>query len=164
MVKKALNLQQLIDLNKTVETMIGTIQYSIITNNAYLKSDKAPEINIIDLYEKLDKTYDQLALIKMAKHTGNSKKTKLKVSNQDLIFERSNLIKKQIFLQSLSWDKVKTRIKGKLNQHIFQISKKDIEKKLNLIENRIKEISTEMTNFNTSHTVKIKLYEELELL
>jgi len=163
MVKKVLSLQQLIDLSKTIENIISNLQYGIIGNNAYLKSNKGDLINTPELYAKLKLAYNQLAIIKLAKHQANSKKTKLGVSNQELIFELSNLRKEESLLTTLSEDKTKARKGGKDNVYDFQISKGDIEDRLIEIDKRITDIQKAMTDFN-SRSVKIKYYEELELL
>lgn len=164
MVKKALNLQQLIDLSKTIEGMISTLQYQIISHNPVLKKHKGDVVKTPELYEKLKKLYDQLAIIKLAKHKANGKRSKLGVSNQELIFELSSLTKQKSLLTTLSDSKSKTRVNGKDNMYNFQISKGDIENELLEIEKRISKIKDTMTDFNNSHTVKFKYYEELELL
>jgi hypothetical protein len=108
---------------------------------------------------------EQLNIVKLAKDKANRKRTKFGgVTNQQLIFDLSNLNRKRSLLETLAIAKLKNRKGIEADAYEFQISKNEIADKLIDVENRISEIKKTMTNFNTSTTVKIVIFEELNLL
>ena len=48
MAKKEFNIQQIINLLRTVETLISSTTYDIIANNASLKTSSGEKINTVD--------------------------------------------------------------------------------------------------------------------
>lgn len=161
--KKVLNLQQIIELQKTVETLIADTTYDIIANNAVLRTSKDKK-DVKAMYSKLTKLFDQLNILKLAKDKVNRKKTKLGKTNQELILELSNLSREKVLLTTLISSKLKRRKGSVEDAYEFMIPKGDLELKLIEVDKRISEIKTNMTNFNTSNTVKIVFYTELNLL
>jgi hypothetical protein len=162
MAKKEFNIQELINLQKTVETLISKSTYTIIAHNANLKGTDS-NFDIVKEYETLDKYFDQLIVIKLAKDKANRSKTKLGATNQQLILELSNLNRKRVMLETLFEQKGKARKGGKVDVYEFQISKKTIEENLDQIKQRISDIKRAMTDFNTSKKVKIVINDALDL-
>jgi len=158
MAKKEFNLQNLINLQKTVETMISNTTYEIIANNASLKSAKGDKIDVHKLYDKLLSLYVQLDVVKLAKDKANRSKTSLGKTNQQLIFELSTLNRKRSMLEVLFEQK------KKVDKYEFQIAKTEIESRLDITKERITEIKETMTDFNNSHTVKIVIDADLDLI
>ena len=157
--KKILNLQKIINLRGTVEKLISSTQIDIIKNNPVLKDGKIEE-DVSTLYKKYNALLDQLIVIKLAQEKGNRKRSKLNgLTNQELILELSNLDKKKKpLLESMYNAKLKT------DKYKFQISKSEIDDDLTTVKERISEIKKSMTEFNTSTTVKVVIFEELNLL
>ena len=165
MVRKTLNLQELIALQKTINTMINNTTYDIIKNNAFLESSEEKEVLVSELYDTYNKLLDQLNIVKLAQSKANSKKSKLfGFSNQEVIHELFTQKQKKSLLETLFNKKLQNKKGGKLNTWKFHISKSRIEKDLDTVSDRITKIKESMTEFNTSHTVKIKVFEELNLL
>ncbi len=164
MAKKEFNIQQIINLLRTVETLISSTTYDIIANNASLKTSSGEKINTEDLFSKLLDLYDQLNVLKQAKEKANRSKTTLGSTNQQLIFELSNLNRKKSMLETLFEQKTKVRKGGKDNQFDFFIPKTDIQDRLDITNERITDIKEAMTKFNNSHTVKLVLNDDLNLV
>ena len=163
MAKKEFNIQDLINLQKTVESLIGDYTYKIIASNAKLKSAKEYTEDTPALYTKLNALYDQLNIIKLAKDKSNRSKTSLGKTNQQLIYELSNLNRKKTMLEVLFGQKLKTRKGGKVNEYEFNITKNDINEYLDETTRRISDIKKAMTDFNNSHKVKIVIDDSLDL-
>lgn len=162
--KKILNLQKVIDLRKTVESLITDAQVKIIANNPVLKGNKS-EVDVKELYTRYNTLLDQLTILKLAQEKGNRKRTRFGgVTNQELILTRGNLQRKQILLEEMYNSKLHNR-KGKTAPAFdFQFNKTDIEDELSTVYQQLDEISESMTKFNNSTTVKIVIFEELNLL
>ena len=158
--KKILNLQKIINLQATIEKLISSTQIDIIKANPVLKSGDENEVDVPALYKKYNALLDQLVVIKLAKDKANRKRSKLNgLTNQELILELSNLDKKKKpLLESMYNAKLKT------DKYKFQISKSEIDDDLTTVKERISEIKKSMTEFNTSTTVKVVIFEELNLL
>lgn len=161
MAKKEFNIQEIINLSKTIETLISDIMYKIISKNAFLKSKKDEEENIVDLYNKFDRLQDQLIVVKSAKDKVNQKKTSLGKTNQQLIYELSNLRRKESALETMLTQKLKVKNPDDYDYHI---SKSQISEDLDKTQARISEIKDSMTKFNNSHKVKIVIDDTLDLL
>ena len=162
--KKILNLQQLIDLQATIEKMISSTQVDIIKANPILK-DKVSEVDVSTLYSKYNTLLDQLVVVKLAKDKANRKRSKLNgLTNQQLILELSNLNRKKTLLETLYSAKAQARKGGKQDVYDFQISKSEIQDDIDTVNDRISEIKKSMTKFNNSTTVKVVIFEELNLL
>lgn len=163
--KKVLNLQELINLQKTIESLVSNIQVEIITNNPVLIDSKDSDIDVGELYREYNTLLEQLNIIKLAKDKANRKRTKLGgVTNQALILELSNLNRKSVLLDQLFNSKKQNR-KGKIAPAWkFQISKNEITDDIDTVNERISEIKKSMTNFNKTTTVKVVIFDELNLL
>jgi chromosome segregation ATPase len=162
--KKVLNLQELINLQHTIESVINDLTYTIIVNNAMLKDRKDDYEDVKDLRKKYDTLHEQLIIIKKVKDKANRKKTSLKLTNQELVYELSYLRRKEDLLEKMYENKKKNRKGKKQDAYEFQISKEDIDTDLQEVKERISEIKDAMTKFNNSTSVKIQYFEELELL
>lgn len=163
--KKILNLETIIGLRKTIETMINDTQSKIIANNPWLKSSKGNKVDVVSLYEKYDTLLEQLNIVKLAQDKGN--RTRIKrggVTNQQQVLTLGNLRKKQSMLEEMSSSKLTRRKGGQADAYEFQISKSEIDKKLDVVNAEITEIKKSMTEFNKSTTIKIVIFEELNLL
>jgi len=165
-VKKTLNLQQIIDLIKTLESMISSTQTSIIVNNPKLKKDTPEsEVDVPALYQKYGTMLEQLNVLKQSKDKANRKRSGfVGRTNQDLIYDLSNLKKQQSLLDTLTLSKLKGRNGKEEDAYEFQISKSEIANKLVDVELNITKIKKSMKDFNTSTTVKVVIFEELKLL
>lgn len=164
MAKKEFNIQHLINLQKTVESMISNISQQLIINNAVLKKHTGDVIDTNKLYDKYERLSDQLNVLKTAVSKANSSKTSLGDSNQQLIYKLSNLTRHKSMLEQMISNK-RTRNNGaEKNAYTFQISKSVLEERLLDIEEKISEIKEAMTDFNNSHTVKIVIDETLDLV
>lgn len=163
-VKKELNLQTLINLKPTIEKLIDASFKTIVSNNAVLKKHKGEKIDTAGEYKKLRKLYSQLQIVKIAMFTANKKKNSLGISNQEAIFEKSDLERELSLLQTLSNQKLTRRDGSKEDAYIFTIDKSFIADRITEIEKRISEIQTALTNFNQSTTIKVVLDEDLDLL
>jgi hypothetical protein len=164
MAKKEFNIQTLINLQKTVETMISTTSSSIRANNPYKKNTGTELVDTNKLYDKLERLYIQLNSIKACISKANGKKTSLGVSNQDLIYELSNLKRHQTLLEQLIESKRYRRDGAKENAWEFQIDKSVLHERLLDIEERISDIKDAMTEFNASNTVKLIIDDTLDLI
>lgn len=162
--KKELNLQTLINLKPTIEKLIDASFKTIVSNNAVLKKHKGEKIDTAGEYKKLRKLYSQLQIVKIAMFTANKKKNSLGISNQEAIFEKSDLERELSLLQTLSNQKLTRRDGSKEDAYIFTIDKSFIADRITEIEKRISEIQTALTNFNQSTTIKVVLDEDLDLL
>lgn len=163
-VKKELNLQTLNNIQQTLETLIKSTSDDIIKNNAVLKDSKGETVDTSNLYDKLEKYFNQLDEVKLALETGNKGKTSLKKTNKELILELSNLKRKKSLLETLSQQKLHRRNGKKEDAYDFIISKSKIEERLTNIEERISNIKNAMIEFNNSTTVKITIDKSLNLL
>lgn len=163
--KKVLNLQQLIDLQATIEKMISSVQLDIIKHNPSFKYGGKKNVDVNELYKKYNSLLCQLVIIKLAKDKANRKRSGLNgLTNQQLILELSNLTRKKSLLETMYMAKQKTRKGGKQDQYTFCISKDDIRDDLDEVEEIISEIKKSMTKFNNSTKVKVVIFEELNLL
>lgn len=160
--RKALNLQQIINLQATVEKMITDSLDIILHNNAY--TDSETTVDVIIEYERLDKLLNQLNELKTAKDAANKKKTLFGKSNQDRIFELSNLKRKKDLLETLYNQKLKNRKGKQVEIWKFQLSKSKIDSDLQKVETKIADIKESMTNFNKSTKVKVNIDDDLKLL
>ena len=165
MVKKVLNLQQIINLQQTIEKMISSIQTEIISNNPVFKKGDDSDVDVPALYKKYTALLDQLIVIKLAKDKANRKRSKLNgLTNQQLILELSNLTRKKTLLETMYSSKQQSRKGGEQDIYEFQIPKEEISENIDEVTNRISEIKQSMTNFNTSTTTRVVIFEELNLL
>lgn len=162
--KKELNLQTLINLKPTIERLIDNSFKIIVTNNAVLKKHKGEVVDTEAEYKKLLKLYSQLQVVKTAMFTANRKKNSLGITNQEAIFEKSDLERELSLLQSLSSQKLTRRDGKEEDAYTFTIEKSFIENRILEIEKRIQIIKTAITNFNQSTTMKIVIDDELDLL
>ena len=163
--KKVLNLQQLIDLQATIEKMISSVQIDIIKYNPTFKYDEENNVDVVELYKKYNNLLDQLVVIKLAKDKANRKRSGFNgLTNQQLILELSNLTRKKTLLETMFSSKLKTRKGGKQGQYTFHIPKSEIEDELTEVSERISNIKKSMTKFNNSTKVKVVIFEELKLL
>lgn len=163
--KKALNLQEIIEIQKTLETTINSLSYDIIANNAFEKGYN-PSTDVNEHYKKVKLLFKQLNIIKAAKDKGNRKRINFfrRRTNQDNILERSNLVREESLLLSLIDQKIKNRKGKKIDAYDFQISKAEIDDKLTEVRNKLSNIEKSMTKFNKSRTVRVKIFDELNLV
>jgi len=163
-VKKELNLQTLINLKQTIETLISSTQQDIIVNNPVLLTNKGETVDTEAMYLKLEKYFIQLDEIKLAIDVANDNKTSLNVSNKELIFELSSLKRKKTLLETLFNSKFENREGKQQPAWKFTLPKNTIDDKILAIDTRMKTIKGAMTLFNSTTTVKVDLDKDLELL
>jgi len=163
-VKKKLNIQTLISLRETIETLLSNSTDVIIKNNPVDKEYKGEIVDTEKEYDKLERLFDQLNKIKIAIEEANSQKTNNEKTNKELVFELSNLRRKEKLLEILFTSKNKNRKGSKENAYRFQITKSIIDKKLSEVQDRISDIKSTMTEFNNSTIVEVDLDESLDLL
>lgn len=165
MAKKEFNIQTLMNLQKTVESMITNTSQQLIDFNPVLKDSKADVIDTNKLYDKLERLFNQLDTLKATISQTNTKKNSLGEVHQETIYRHGNLQKQAKLLSRMITSKNSRRgPNGQEDAYEFQISKSVLEERLLDIEDEVSKIKEAMTDFNLSNKAKIIIDETLELI
>jgi hypothetical protein len=162
MMKKKLSLQTLLNLMEYLEKEISITQSFVLVNNSVLdnKSDDSMKAKIRKQHEKRQQCQEQLQVFKLAKSEANMVEVD-GVKNNARIFELSDLKRDERFFTTLLGQK--SRSSGK-RKYIHYIPKKEIEDELQKIEERIQELKNQMSEFNESFEVEVKVNKDLDLI
>ena len=163
--KKKLILQTLLNLTEYLEKEISLTQSFVLDNNSILKTPKGSSSlgeKVKEHYDKRRKCEQQLQIFKLARFTANATEVS-GVSNNARICELSDLKRDERFFKSLLGQKTKSR-KTKEEQYTFFIPKSELENELQLIEERMKDLKDQMSEFNESFEVEIQIDKDLDLI
>jgi hypothetical protein len=165
MKKKTITLATLLRLMKYLEKDISLKQKFIIDNNHVLKpkEDKTVEEKVRSYYDIRQKEIKQFQTFKIAKDAANAVESN-GVTNNERIYERSDLVKDERFITSLHERTLKTKKGGKDEQYHFYIPKSKLTDELQRIEERLNTLSDQMSEFNESFEVEVDLDESLNLV
>jgi len=154
-----IKLDQLLRIKEDLEDSIRKSEGLMRKNNSRPKAEEA-QLDFDDVKRLYEIKLDQLVNIKLAVAEANAG------TNNKNIYLLSNLNRRKAFLNSLNTfegDRTTLKSAGKLVSFEVKLSYKEVEKELKSIEGRIRELETQLSDFNHKTEVAIDLYTELDL-
>lgn len=137
--KKKLQLRTVIDLKNSLEEKIALLENDVVKYNN-------TEINVYELIDKLEYSYEQLIFFKEAIQTANKGKSENGKTNNYYIYLLSNLKRKRILYNKIDCnDKKKSQITiDEINDYIRDT------------EDEMRKIRDKLTFFNDSKSITVE--------
>jgi len=155
-----IKLDTLLRMKENLESDIKKSEYLMRKNNSRPKSEE-PQIDFSEVKRLYELKLTQLIEIKLAIADANID------ANNENIYRLSNLNRRKAFLNSLNtFEGRRTTLKsaGKEIEFEAKLNWKKVEEELKIIEESIRKIETELSEFNHATETSVKMYSELKLV
>lgn len=165
MKKTTITLNTLLNLMEYLEKEISNRTEFVLRSNAILTEKKttALEEKVRENFNRRTACINQLQVFKLAKSIANTETDK-GTSNNARIYKLSDLNRDKKFISTLLAQKLKSRVKGKIDAYSFFVPKKELEDQLIEIEAEITKLKEDLSEFNESYEIKVEINPDLELI